>query len=114
MKKLIIALIFIPSLALAGGAFQTDDNSRPIQGAAPNGLLSQILTIASTPINLVGKMWWSITSPTACKYRLTPTTAKGAYPQFTVYADTPTGWVVNSNTPFLNLSGCTNGQLSIQ
>lgn len=115
MKKWIIAL-FITALATPAlaSSLETDGDKRQIQGAAPNGLYSQTLTAASTTVSMVDRLWWSVYSATACKYRLMPTTSKGSYPQFTVPADTPIGMVVNKSAMYVNYSGCTSGELSIQ
>lgn len=108
--------MFVATTVLAAemGRLEQSIDKVTVQGAAPNGLLSQLLTVASTTIDLTGSLWWNLDSPTACKYRLMPTTAKSTYPQFTVHADTPIGWVVNKLTPFINFSGCTSGGLSRQ
>jgi hypothetical protein len=93
---------------------ETDGNRNGVQGAAPNGLLSQILTVGSTTFDLSDNIWWGIYSPVACKYRLMPTSAKAAYPQFTILAGERLGVVRHKFTKFVNYSGCTGAELSRQ
>jgi len=115
MKTLILAILLIASTAFAGGALEKDaSNQLAIQGFAPNGLLSQVLTVNSTTIDMSNSLYWSLYSTTACKYRMMPTSAKGAYPQFTVPASERIGFVINRNTAFTNFSGCPSGELSRQ
>lgn len=114
MKKTLFLLLFIPSLAFAAhpGMMENDSNGRPMQGAAPNGLLSQTLTVNSTTIEM--NLWWGMYTPVDCKVRIMPTTAKGSYPQFTALSGTFTSRLVNRLTPFINFSGCTGGELQRQ
>lgn len=112
MKKLIIlAVLLVASQVFAEGLLQQTENMKDIQGAAPNGYLSQVLTVNSTTIDMSSNLWWGMYAPTACKFRLLPTTAKAAYPAFTMPATTLTGFLVNKNTKFVNFSGCTSGEL---
>lgn len=106
---LCVCLILVASSASANkGLLELDGNRIPVQGAAPNGLYSAIMTVASTTISVVDDAWWGIYAPTTgCKFRLLPTSAKGSYPAFTVPDGQVFGFVVNKATPFLNLSGCT-------
>ena len=116
MKKLItLALVLMATAAFAGGTLERDgSNSAIIQGYAPDGLKSQILTVNSTTIDMTNDLYWSLYSTTACKFRQMPTSAKGAYPQFTVPASERIGFVVHKNTKFVNYSGCTSGELNRQ
>lgn len=115
MKKLIIAaILLITSSAFAAGVIQTDGQGQAIQGGAPNGFLSQLLTVNSTTVDMTNNIYWSLYSTTACKYRIMPTTAKGVYPAFTIPASERVSFVVNQNTKFINFSGCTSGELSRQ
>jgi hypothetical protein len=110
MKKLILILLLIPTISFAT-LLSKDGNGNIVQGAAPDGLLSQTLTINSATIDMSSNLWWGLYAPTACKVRLMPTTAKGAYPTFTAPVNTLTQRYINRNTPFVNFSGCTSGEL---
>ena len=115
MKRLIVLALVL----VATSAFAVSEPEKrggiPIQGFAPNASYQQILTVASTTIDISDNLWWGIYAPTACKYRLMPTSAKGTYPQFTVPATSPMGMVIHrASTSFLNLSGCTSGEFSRQ
>lgn len=114
MKKLLLLLLLIPNLAFAApaGMMENDSNGRPVQGGAPNGLLSQTLTVASTTVEM--DLWWGMYTSVDCKVRLMPTTDKGGYPQFTAVGGTFTSRLVNRITPFINFSGCTGGELQRQ
>lgn len=111
MKKIMAVLIVLAlatNVFAAGGLMEPDGNRRPINGAAPNGLYSVIMTVNSATIDLSDDLWWGVYAPSAgCKFRLLPTSAKGSYPAFTVPDGQLFGFVVNRATPFLNLSGCT-------
>lgn len=109
---LTVALVLVVSAGYAASPLERDADRNVIQGPAPNGLLSQILTVNSTTIDMSKTTWWGLYAPTACKYRLMPTSAKGAYPQFTVPEAQTTSMLVNRNTKFVNYSGCTSGELS--
>jgi hypothetical protein len=116
MKRILllaIGILCVGTLAIAAdkGKAETDGRGVTIQGAAPNGLLSEILTVASKTISKV--LYWEVYNPATdgCKWRTMPTAAKGAYPQFTIPVATAKGYIVNKATPFVNFSGCTNGQL---
>lgn len=113
MKKLIIALLLLPTLAFAT-LLQKDSNGYVMQGAAPDGTLSQTLTVNSVTIDMSSNLWWGLYAPTACKVRLMPTTAKASYPTFTAPINTLTQRYINKLTPFVNFSGCTNGELQRQ
>ena len=119
MKKLIIALLLASTAAsaettLVGG-------NVPIQAFAPNGTLSQLLTIASTTIDMTGYAQYAVyaASGTTCFKRLMPTSTKPANPA--TYVASPvlpvTTWIhraKNPATPFVNMTGCTGGYVEIQ
>ena len=106
----LVCLLSGPVMA-AGGLLEKDGDNRPVNGAAPNGLYSAILTVNSTTTDMSGDIWWGVYAPsTGCKFRLTPTAAKGSYPAFTVPDGQVFGFIVNKATPFLNLSGCTSAE----
>lgn len=118
MNRLILGIILclIPLAAFGArvGGLQQDVTTNVVQGPAPNGTLSQILTVASTTVDATGSIWWGLYAPADCKYRLMPTSAKASYPQHTAPGGSLTGRVVNSATPFVNFSGCTGGELQRQ
>jgi len=98
MKRALILSVFMLCLAVTGafaiGDLPTTTNGSWIQGPAPNGLLSQFLTVNSTTIDMSNNTWWSIMAPAAgCKYRILPTTAKGSYPAFTAPATVCGDWL---------------------
>jgi len=116
MKRALILSVFMLCLAVTGafaiGDLPTTTNGSWIQGPAPNGLLSQFLTVNSTTIDMTNNTWWSIMAPAdGCKYRLLPTTAKAAYPAFTAPTAQAMGKLVNNLTPFANFSGCALAEL---
>ena len=117
MKKLFITAVMILATAttiFAAGIMERDLNRNIIQGAAPDGNLSQLLTVNATTIDMTSTLWWDLYPPsTGCKYRLMPlsTSTKSLYPQFTVPDGTKTGYVINRNTAFVNFSGCTSAEL---
>lgn len=117
MKKFVFLLALLLStsaFAAEKGFLERDLNGAAVQGGAPNGLLSQTLTLNPATIDASGSLWWSLYAPVACKVRLMPTSANGAYPQFTAPAGVTTSRYVNRATPFVNFSGCTGGELQRQ
>lgn len=126
MKNVTMVLLAVSCiLALAFGVYAAPTASKlaavpdgyggfvTVQGAAPNGLLSSTHTSSYTH-DMTGKTWWGAFCAAECKGRLMPTSAKGAYPQFTIPAGAWYGEVVNSSlagktltqpTPFVNISG---------
>ena len=117
MKKLILLLVLIaatPVVAAETGYLERDYSGTVLQGGAPNGLLSQTLTINSTTIDGTDSIWWSLYPPTDCKVRIMPTSAKGSYTQFTAPVGVSLSRFVNKATPFINFSGCTSGELQRQ
>ena len=113
---LVICMVLMASIASAAGTMIKDTSKTPVQAFAPDGTLSATLTVNSTWKSMAGKLYWLINVPTVatCKVRLAPTQAKGAYPQFTVPAATPTGRGVNPATLFVNYSGCTDAEYQVQ
>jgi len=103
MKRIILAIILC---ALSSCAAYAD--------FAPNGNKTQSLTVNSTTINMTTDTAYSILATTGCKARLMPTSAKGTIKQFTPTVGVWNTADRNKLTPFLNLSGCTNGELRRQ
>ena len=116
MKRFLMVLLL---LALAAPAMAVkpelprDGAGQKVQNFAPDGGKTLLLTIASTPVDMTGDLGWQLYSPTACKYRLMPTAVK-AGSALTVPVTTSIERRVNSATPFLNFTGCTNGELQRQ
>lgn len=108
--KLLIILAFclISASVFAAdvGKLETDGKGNNVQGGAPRGTLTQNLTGISYTTDGTG-VWWAAYCAADAKARLMPTSAKGAYKQFTIPAGVYTGFVVNKATPFVNISGCT-------
>jgi hypothetical protein len=117
MKTLVMLLLLLVSsvtFAAEPGFLEVDLNNRQLQGGAPNSSLTQLLTVASTTVNMTGTIWWSMYTATACKFRILPTTANGNYPQDTAISDARTSFLVNKVSPFINFSGCTGAVLQRQ
>ena len=108
MKWLIVMLIVgISVSAMALPNLPVDGSGQKIQGFAPDGKKSGALTVNSVIKN--GYIKAQIYSPTACKFRLQSTATKvGA--QYTLPANANTELTYNPSTPFMNLTGCTNGE----
>jgi len=111
MKKLIIiALLAVATSAFAAGPLEKDTRyNTPIQGFAPNGLLSALLTVNSTTINASSLLGLSIYSPIDCKIRLMATASKTGSISHTLLGGQRTTVIINRATPFVNLSTCTGG-----
>lgn len=115
MKKFalcfVLCLIPLAAWAASTGLLEKDLNFNVIQADAPNGMLSQQLTVNTATVDLTNSLWWELYSPTACKYRIMDTSDKTGHPQFSTATAERIQHHVNKATPFLNLSGCTNGEL---
>lgn len=118
MKRLVTVALFILVMVVPAYGAETSlvGGDRPIQTFAPNGVLTQLLTVNSTTIDLSLYSMFGIYTPTSttCYMRMMPTTAKGAHVAATVPVTTWTLRAKNPATPFLNLSGCTAGYVQIQ
>lgn len=117
MKNFLLVVLcscFVSSVAMAAGALPTDRNGVAVQLFSPNGAQSQLLTVVNTTINMSADTAWELYAPTACKVRFLPTTARGTNPTMTVLVGTTVTKGVNRLTPFINFSGCTNGELRRQ
>jgi len=110
---LAIILTLIASTAVAG-LLMKDSNGNLIQGAAPNGAKITLLTVASTTVDMTDDVWWNLYAGTACKYRIMDTTDRTGHLQQTAPVNVSTSRIVNKNSPFINFSGCTNGELQRQ
>lgn len=116
MKKyLILALILTAGAAHAAGFLERDGDAAKVQVFAPNGNFGQALTVDSVTLDLTNALMYGVYAPGAgCKIRLMDSTAKGSHFASTSIAATWTVRAVNKATPFLNLSGCTTGEVVIQ
>lgn len=120
MKTIATALLLIvlgTVVAFADiGTLPQDNNSHDVQAASPNGLYSAILTVVSYTYDMTQFLYWELYNPSGdtCKYRIMPTSAKGAYPQLSIPSGTVKGYIKNKATPFVNISGCTLGEWQIE
>jgi hypothetical protein len=117
MKNIIITVISILALSAisyaAKSTLPVDGLGIRIQGFAPDGKKNQSLTVNSATVNASNDLAWSAYTPTACKFRLMSTVTRAGATQ-TMAANATTQRVVNMSTPFLNMSGCTSGELTRQ
>ena len=117
MKKLITILAIValasPVFAAGGRLSQTNDK-RDIQGFSPNGTLGAALTVNSVTYDMSYVTAYGVYVPaTGCKIRSMATPAKGTNLQRTVVDGIWNIRVVNPRSPFVNFSGCFNGELTI-
>lgn len=112
MKKFIIlCLILAATTVNAGGSLETASGT-PVQGFAPNGLYSALLTVNSVTYNLLNTFTaFSVYCPADAKMRLMTSTDKTGSISETIPGGSYHTLVVNRNTPFVNISGCTSGIL---
>lgn len=110
MKTLIIALLLVATAAFAKGPLEKDTRyNTPIQGFAPNGLVSVLLTVAGTTVDAGSLLAIAVYSPIDCKVRFMATTSKTGSVSHTLLGGQRTTFVINRTTPFVNLSTCTGG-----
>jgi hypothetical protein len=116
MKKLIVAIFLLCSAsAFANGVLQMNGNMNvPIQGFAPNGLSSALLTVNNVTYDMTNYLAFSVYSPADCKIRLTATSSRNGSISEPVIGGQWNTIVVNSSTPFASFSGCTSGYLRRQ
>lgn len=115
MKRLIVVILLLIAVAAyaAKPELPKDFTGIKIQGFAPDGKKNQALTVVSVTKDLRDDIGWSAYTPTACSYRLMSTATRAGAKQ-TMAANATTQRIVNSSTPFLNLTGCTSGELTRQ
>jgi hypothetical protein len=113
--SLLLALIFlIASICFAARPeLPRDLAGTKLQGFAPNGNKTTSLTVYKQTVNMSEDIAWRAYTPTACKFRSMSTTTQRGATQ-TLPANTATNMVVNTTTPFINFTGCTNGELQRQ
>ena len=111
MKKLIIAAILLTATsAFAAGFLQQDASQQTkIQGFAPNGLYSAVLTVNSTEFDFSSFLAYSVYAPADCKVRIKDSTTKTNHIQEPILGGQWNTIVVNKATPFADISGCTSG-----
>jgi len=117
MKTVIVMvfLVFSVSLAFASGSLEVDSkHGMPIQGFAPNGLYSGLLTVNSITIDGTTRMALDIYSPIDAKIRLMATTSKTGSVSHTLIGGQRTTIIINRATPFVNISGATGGDYMAQ
>jgi len=113
--KFIIAMALVLITASAGFAgLARDPNNNLIQGFAPNGMASQVLTVNSTTFDMTNQFTgFSIFAPTGttCFIRIMKTSSKTGTVSEPVLpvAQWSAPLFVNPLTPFVNVSGCTAG-----
>lgn len=113
----IIALIlalFIATPALAGGLLAKDSNGHPVQGFVPDDSKTIMLGVAKQTVDMTNDLYWSLYSPTACKYRMMDSATVTGHSLQTAAADANTSRGRHPNFPFINFTGCTNGELQRQ
>lgn len=119
MKKIIMGILFIASVACAGD-MPTSFNGTIIQGFAPNGLFARLLTINSTTIDLNtncgGSLCsvFSIYAPADGKIRFMATSSKAGSISETVVGGQWNTFVTNKATAFVNLSSMASGMFRAQ
>lgn len=107
--------LMVSSVAVAGGFMERDSDKVAVQGFAPDGTLSQLLTVNSVTFDMSKRLAYGVYAPSAgCKVRSMATSAKGANVQRTVIDGQVTVRVVNRASPFVNFSGCTAAEIDIQ
>lgn len=112
MKRLILVATMVlcaVSAAVGGGIITKDLNGAVVQGPSWDPNKSQLITSsASQTFDQSSNFAMSFTPVADCKGRIMPTSAKGSYPQFTLYATSEYVHVMAKEKPlFFNMSGCT-------
>jgi len=106
-----LVLLAIAAQTFAAGILTKDANNVPIQGFAPNGLQSALLTVAGSTVDLSKSAAFAVYSPIDCKIRFMATSSKAGSISEPVISGAWETYVVNKATPFVNISGCTGGNL---
>lgn len=118
MKKsltIMAVLLALASTTFAAGFLERDGDAVRVQVFAPNGNFGQALTVNSVTLDLTNALMYGVYAPGAgCKIRLMDSTTKNGHYASTSIAATWTVRAVNRATPFLNLSGCTTGEVVVQ
>jgi len=115
MHYLLLVLCFIAATASADPL--TIYNTVPVQGFAPNGLYTELLTVNSKTINLntacSGSKCLAISTYAPADYiiRLTATTSKTGSVSDVGLGGMWNTIVYNKNTPFAHISSATSGRV---
>ncbi len=118
MKSIVLAVIVaVLCLSFASWAGKSelakDGMKTKINGFAPDGSKDTTLSVASQTVDMSNDVAWSAYAPGDCKFRTMSTSTK-AGAQKTILGGQWTTRVVNPESPFLNYSGCTSGELERQ
>lgn len=97
-------------LSDVSGSKQRDARANPVQFFAPDGGKTQKLTVNKTAIDMSGSVVYATYGTSACiSYLSATSTASGTASQIPAStASTAVVRGVNSTTPFIVYSGCTN------
>jgi len=107
-------ILCLAVMAWAGRAeLAKDGKSTKLEGHAPTAGKGQILTIASTTIDMSDDISWGLYTPTDCSYRTMSTSTRSGI-QKTIPAGAWHVRVVSAGSAFTNFSGCTAAQLERQ
>ena len=115
MRYLLLVLCLIATAASADPL--TVYNSVPVQGFAPNGLYTELLTVNSKTINLNtacnGGRCLAISTYAPADYiiRLTATASKTGSVSDVGIGGVYSTIIYNKNTPFAHISSATNGRV---
>lgn len=115
MKKLIVLLLVLCAATCYGaGYLETANNTGgpPIQGLAPDSTKDVSLTGTSVTTDMSGDLGWAVYCAADSIYRTMPTSTKAGAAK-TIPSTTWHSRVINTKSPFINISGCT-GKLERQ
>ena len=112
MVLVVVAVVLVAGQAFARGPLETDtEKAAAINGFAPSGLRSVVLTLYSAWFDMTKYAAFSATAPADCKMRLAATQSKSGTVSEPVYGNQWNTVVVSSETPWVNYSGCASGVL---
>lgn len=120
MRYYLFTILVLAGLCATVFAAESDLIGSKVQTFAPNGSLTQTLTVNSATVDMSSNVLWSLYTPasTTCYYRLMPSALTGAnktaYKNALIPVSTHVIRAKNPNTPFINMSGCTAGYLERQ
>ena len=112
MKKLIIALLLVATSAFGAGFLQYDASQQTkIQGFAPNGLAVAVLTVYGTVFDMSNYLAFSVYAPADYKINFMDTSSVTGHLSEPGLGGQWSTFVVNKATPFIRITGATNGVL---
>lgn len=116
MKFILIGLCLLlaSNVFAANGDPGTFNQGQIVQGFAPNGLSSTVLTVASVTYDMKAYAAFSVYAPADGFIRFMTSTSKVGSIQEPVEVGHWNTFVVNKATPFVNFSGMTSGFLRRQ